>query len=428
MGGLGPRTFSTRTLAGLGTGAHAAAWRRHSRTDRSAGDAAPSHGASRPHGGSGRLLVRAGHGRLPTDRSRWYSPRATATCSARSSCWTTWRATSRCRPRSSACPCTTRSPRSIRSCAASAATTSRWPPAGPPPRRRWSRPPALLADGAPEVLVVVYDAQPPQVYAGFLDEPDPFYAWSWRLRAGGDGVRMSLTCAPAEADSGTTAPAPRPGRAALPAVRRRRAEPPTPTASPGPGGAVPERLDHAWRVFGTGISFLAFGVGGLMLGVLVFPAINLLVRDPVRRRRWARRLVQVSFASHIELMRVLGVLTYEVRGRERLQREGLLILANHPTLIDVVFLVSLLPERRLRGQVGAGAQSVHPRPGARGRLRVQRRRRRPGRRLHPRRAQRRQPGDLPRRHPNPRATSRPACSAAPPTSPCAAGWTSPRYA
>ncbi|HEY5782959.1 MAG TPA: beta-ketoacyl synthase chain length factor [Lysobacter sp.] len=63
---------------------------------------------------------------------------------------------------------------------------------------------ALLADGAPEVLVVVYDAQPPQVYAGFLDEPDPFYAWSWRLRAGGEGVRIGLTCAPAEAGSRVT--------------------------------------------------------------------------------------------------------------------------------------------------------------------------------------------------------------------------------
>ena len=63
---------------------------------------------------------------------------------------------------------------------------------------------ALLADGAPEVLVVVYDAQPPQVYAGFLDEPDPFYAWSWRLRAGGEGVRIGLTSAPAEAGSGPT--------------------------------------------------------------------------------------------------------------------------------------------------------------------------------------------------------------------------------
>ena len=103
------------------------------------------------------------------------------------------------------------------------------------------------------------------------------------------------------------------------------------------------RLNHLWRIFGTGVSFLAFGVGGLLLGVLVFPLINLGVRDPARRRRWARRLVQKSFAFHIELMRALGVLTYEIRGLERLQRDGVLILANHPTLIDVVFLISRLP-------------------------------------------------------------------------------------
>ncbi|MFT4179572.1 MAG: lysophospholipid acyltransferase family protein [Thermomonas sp.] len=110
-----------------------------------------------------------------------------------------------------------------------------------------------------------------------------------------------------------------------------------------PGNALAVRLNHGWRIIATGLSFLAFGVGGLLLGVLVFPAINLLVRDAARRRRMARRLVQRSFGFHIELMRVLGVLTYEIRGRERLQRDGLLILANHPALIDVVFLVSLLP-------------------------------------------------------------------------------------
>lgn len=108
--------------------------------------------------------------------------------------------------------------------------------------------------------------------------------------------------------------------------------------------AVPSgRLNHLWRIVATGLSFLVFGVGGLLLGVLVFPLMNIAIRDPRRRRRWARRLVQKSFALHIEFMRVTGVLTYEVRGRERLQRDGLLVLANHPTLIDVVFLVSLLP-------------------------------------------------------------------------------------
>lgn len=106
--------------------------------------------------------------------------------------------------------------------------------------------------------------------------------------------------------------------------------------------AVPGRLNHAWRVLATGLSFAAFGMGGLLLGGLVMPLL-LLMGDERRRRKVARRLVQLSFAGHIGLMHRLGVLSYEIIGRERLQRDGLLLLANHPTLIDVVFLVSLLP-------------------------------------------------------------------------------------
>ncbi|WP_454831035.1 lysophospholipid acyltransferase family protein [Pseudoxanthomonas wuyuanensis] len=104
-----------------------------------------------------------------------------------------------------------------------------------------------------------------------------------------------------------------------------------------------ERLNYAWRVFGTGLSFLAFGGGGLLLRVLAIPPLQWFVRNPQRRQRWARKLVQLSFASHVGLMCGLRLMTYEVRNRERLQRDGLLILANHPTLIDVVLLVSLLP-------------------------------------------------------------------------------------
>lgn len=105
-----------------------------------------------------------------------------------------------------------------------------------------------------------------------------------------------------------------------------------------------ERVNYVWRVLATGISFFSFGLGGVLFWLLVFPALDLLVRDPGRRGRYARALIQRSFAAFIDWMRLLGVLTYEIRGRERLQRRGLLVLANHPTLIDVVFLVSLTPE------------------------------------------------------------------------------------
>lgn len=102
-------------------------------------------------------------------------------------------------------------------------------------------------------------------------------------------------------------------------------------------------LDHAWRVFATGLSFVAFGMGGLLLGGVVLPVLLLVVRAPARRQRLGRRVVQLGFASHVALMHRLGVLTYEIEGRERLARDGLLVLANHPTLIDVVFLIALLP-------------------------------------------------------------------------------------
>lgn len=51
----------------------------------------------------------------------------------------------------------------------------------------------LLADGAPEVRLVVYESPLPPVYAGFADEPDPYFAWCWRLGpADRPGTRLSL--------------------------------------------------------------------------------------------------------------------------------------------------------------------------------------------------------------------------------------------
>ncbi|AGC44625.1 hypothetical protein MYSTI_03313 [Myxococcus stipitatus DSM 14675] len=104
-----------------------------------------------------------------------------------------------------------------------------------------------------------------------------------------------------------------------------------------------ERLDYVWRVLATGFCFATFGLGGLALRVLYFPLLSLFVRHKPRRTRLARLAVHYSFRFFIELMRMSGVLRYRVEGVEKLSRSGLLILANHPTLIDVVFLISLVP-------------------------------------------------------------------------------------
>jgi len=101
-------------------------------------------------------------------------------------------------------------------------------------------------------------------------------------------------------------------------------------------------LNKYWRICGTGLSFATFGAGGLLLRMCVFPLLNLFVRDPVRRIDLARRVIQLAFRGFVELMRLLGVLRYDISGLERLDRNGLLILANHPTLIDTVFLMAFV--------------------------------------------------------------------------------------
>lgn len=101
-------------------------------------------------------------------------------------------------------------------------------------------------------------------------------------------------------------------------------------------------LNKYWRIGGTGLSFAIFGIGGLLLHICVFPLINLFVREPNRRIDIARRTIQLAFRGFVELMRLLGVLRYDITGLERLDRNGLLILANHPTLIDTVFLMAFV--------------------------------------------------------------------------------------
>ncbi|MFJ3045527.1 lysophospholipid acyltransferase family protein [Herbaspirillum chlorophenolicum] len=101
-------------------------------------------------------------------------------------------------------------------------------------------------------------------------------------------------------------------------------------------------MNKYWRMAATGFSFAIFGVGGLVLRLVVFPLLDLTVRDRQRRVLVARQLIRIAFRSFIEMMRMLGVIRYDIIGLERLQRNGLLILANHPTLIDTVLLMAFV--------------------------------------------------------------------------------------
>lgn len=102
-------------------------------------------------------------------------------------------------------------------------------------------------------------------------------------------------------------------------------------------------LDRTWRLFGTAFSFAIFGLGGLVLALTVFPVYNLLIRDRDRRAALAQQTVHVIWRVYVRIMAATGAMTYDFQGADILRRErGTLIVANHPTLLDIVFIMSCM--------------------------------------------------------------------------------------
>lgn len=100
---------------------------------------------------------------------------------------------------------------------------------------------------------------------------------------------------------------------------------------------------YYWRLVATAGCFALFGFGGLALTTLMFPLLLFLPGETrAHRARWC---VHKCFALFMWVIERLGLMRWEVHGAQHLRACGnQLILANHPTLIDVVALLALIPD------------------------------------------------------------------------------------
>lgn len=103
-------------------------------------------------------------------------------------------------------------------------------------------------------------------------------------------------------------------------------------------------LNRGWRVVATGFCFAAFGLGGVVLTLVAAPLLWLFIRRRSKRKSCAQRIISAACRIFVGLMHHSGVLDYHVTGREHLQQPGRLIVANHPSLIDAIFLIAFMPE------------------------------------------------------------------------------------
>lgn len=118
-----------------------------------------------------------------------------------------------------------------------------------------------------------------------------------------------------------------------------------------PLGECPEwtlggRLLAPLRLAGTGIAFAVFGLGGCLFRFGITPYLRAKfpgAEHQALRTRLSRRVVQWWFERFVKSIALLQLVHVKFIGLERLSRPGLIIAANHPSLIDVVCLISALP-------------------------------------------------------------------------------------
>lgn len=103
-------------------------------------------------------------------------------------------------------------------------------------------------------------------------------------------------------------------------------------------------MERSLRLVATGASFALFAVCSVLASAVVFPVLALVATDRLRRRRWARDINRASFRALLRFMTLAGVARFDVdrEGLARLGTGGGLVVANHPTFLDVVVLLAYI--------------------------------------------------------------------------------------
>ena len=100
-----------------------------------------------------------------------------------------------------------------------------------------------------------------------------------------------------------------------------------------------------FRQIGTAYIFTFISVGGFLLSITVFPVIALFTRDQEVKNRRVQYTLHLSFKLVTLMMRILCLVKIKKENWDRInEREGMLIISNHPTLIDYVYLCSIFPQ------------------------------------------------------------------------------------
>jgi 1-acyl-sn-glycerol-3-phosphate acyltransferase len=114
--------------------------------------------------------------------------------------------------------------------------------------------------------------------------------------------------------------------------------PETPTTAPLTG------LAYLPRWIGGVSCYIAFGLGGLLSSLTLLPILRFWPGTAAQRIARVQRAVHLMFKGFIAMLTFAGVIKLSCKDyRQLAQAKGVIVIANHPTLVDVVALISLIP-------------------------------------------------------------------------------------
>jgi len=106
-----------------------------------------------------------------------------------------------------------------------------------------------------------------------------------------------------------------------------------------------QRICYIWHVIAKTLSFVIFGSFSLTVAFGIFPIIHLVTGFSEKRfKAVSRKLNHVFFIVYVKVISLIGCIHVEVENAEALKKlKSKVVIANHPSILDVVILFSLVP-------------------------------------------------------------------------------------
>lgn len=105
-----------------------------------------------------------------------------------------------------------------------------------------------------------------------------------------------------------------------------------------------KRAEYAWRFAATAGCLAVFYASSVAMIMFVLPVVRIVIRDRMTRYRRVRWIINEYFLFFVRLMILAGVIRVAISGEDRLKdRSSRVVIANHPSYLDIVILLSRVP-------------------------------------------------------------------------------------